>query len=388
MCVVSELADISPDDDLQYAFDTFSWYRHLYQESQIVLTPQTLEATRLNNDTSAARAAALLAEVAAELAEFEEEVQAAISSNKRMGDVSASHKKKVQLNTAKALASEDFVKHYLSGVFKKDAFPAKAIEQWKNFCRDVMMWEELSPTDLALFAIVDFSSHQTYRESLVKKVNTFLNGVDPMITLFFYPAKPKTRSQRRKSTPDASVGGAWSSWGGAALSGGSSDESPSDDGCDGCDGVEDLFAPLPEDLTGRPLKVRRTDGDLHLQLAKDTMAFDQNFTLGAPASRYPVRVAYRQGPGAGRGNERFEQRPACSLLPNHRSEEAPWFASLTALDDREVTIPWCSTGVSVSRAAARAATGPLGSVKDPTSASSARWPEVAKGSGCVWGCAC
>ena len=94
LCVVSELADISPDDDLQYAFDTFSWYRHLYQESQQVLTPQTLEATRLNNDTSAARAAALLAEVAAELAEFEEEVQAAISSNKRTGDVSASHKKK------------------------------------------------------------------------------------------------------------------------------------------------------------------------------------------------------------------------------------------------------------------------------------------------------
>ena len=131
--------------------------------------------------------------------------------------------------------------------------------------------------------------------------------------------------------------------GGAALSGGSSDESPSDDGCDGCDGVEDLIAPLPEDLTGRPLKARRTDGDLHLQLAKDTMAFDQNFTLAAPASRYPVRVAYRQGPGAGRGNERFEQRPACFLLPNHRSEEAPWFAPLTALDDREVIIPWCST---------------------------------------------
>ena len=149
----------------------------------------------------------MLAEVAAELAEFEEEVQAAISSNKRMGDVSAIHKKKVQLNTAKALASADFVQHYLFGVFKEDAFPAKAIEQWKNFCRDVMMWEELSPTDLALVAVVDFSSHQTYRESLVKKVNTFLNGVDPMITLFFYPAKPKTRSQRRKSTPDASVGG-------------------------------------------------------------------------------------------------------------------------------------------------------------------------------------
>ena len=47
LCVVSELADISPDDDLQYAFDTFSWYRHLYQESQQVLTPQTLEAKRL-----------------------------------------------------------------------------------------------------------------------------------------------------------------------------------------------------------------------------------------------------------------------------------------------------------------------------------------------------
>ena len=150
----------------------------------------------------------MLAEVAAELAEFEEEVQAAIPINKHMGDVSASHKKHVQLNTAKALASEDFVKHYLFGVFKKDAFPAKAIEQWKNFCRDVMMWEELSPTDLALFAIVDFSSHQTYRESLVKNVNTFLSGVDPMITLFFYPAKPKTRSQKRRaSTPDASVGG-------------------------------------------------------------------------------------------------------------------------------------------------------------------------------------
>ena len=28
-----------------------------------------------------------------------------------------------------------------------------------------------------------------------------------MITLSFYPAKPKTRSQRRASTPDASVGG-------------------------------------------------------------------------------------------------------------------------------------------------------------------------------------
>ena len=124
-----------------------------------------------------------------------------------------------------------------------------------------------------------------------------------------------------------------------------------------------MFAPLPDDLTGRPLKVRRTDGDLHLQLAKDTMALDQNFTLAAQASRYPVRVAYRQGPGAGRGNERFEQRPACFLLPNHRSEEAPWFASLTALDDREVTIPWYSTGVSVSRVAARAATGPLGSVR-------------------------
>ena len=48
------------------------------------------------------------------------------------------------------------MKHYLFGVFRKDAFPAKAIEQWKDLCRDVMMWEELSPTDLALFAIVEF----------------------------------------------------------------------------------------------------------------------------------------------------------------------------------------------------------------------------------------
>ena len=47
LCVVSELADISPEDESQYAFDTYSWYRHLYQESQQVLTPQTLESMRL-----------------------------------------------------------------------------------------------------------------------------------------------------------------------------------------------------------------------------------------------------------------------------------------------------------------------------------------------------
>ena len=55
LCVVSELADMSPGDEPQYAFDTFSWYRHLYQESQQVLTPQTLESMRLNNDTYVAR---------------------------------------------------------------------------------------------------------------------------------------------------------------------------------------------------------------------------------------------------------------------------------------------------------------------------------------------
>ena len=115
----------------------------------------------------------MLAEVAAELAEFEEEVQAAIPSNKRTGDVSASHKKNVQLNTAKALASADFVQHYLFGVFKKDAFPAKAIEQWKNFCRDVMMWEELSPTDLALFAIVDFLPTRRTVNPLLKRSTHF-----------------------------------------------------------------------------------------------------------------------------------------------------------------------------------------------------------------------
>ena len=115
----------------------------------------------------------MLAEVAAELAEFEEVVQAAITSNKHMGDVSASHKEKVQLNTATALASKDFVKHYLFGVFKKDAFPAKAIEQWKNFCRDVMMWEELSPTDLALFAIVDFLPTRRTVNSLLKRSTPF-----------------------------------------------------------------------------------------------------------------------------------------------------------------------------------------------------------------------
>ena len=46
------------------------------------------------------------------------------------------------------------------------------------------------------------------------------------------------RSQRRASMPD---GGGLGPVGGAALSGGSSDESPSDDGCDGCDGVDKSF---------------------------------------------------------------------------------------------------------------------------------------------------
>ena len=50
-----------------------------------------------------------------------------------MGDDSACHRKKAQANTARALASKDFMKHHLFGLFKKDAFPSNAIEQWKNF---------------------------------------------------------------------------------------------------------------------------------------------------------------------------------------------------------------------------------------------------------------
>ena len=65
------------------------------------------------------------------------------------------------------------MKHYLFGVFKEDAFPAKAIEQWKDFCRDVMMWEELSPTDLALFAIVDFLPTRRTVNPLLKRSTHF-----------------------------------------------------------------------------------------------------------------------------------------------------------------------------------------------------------------------
>ena len=42
------------------------------------------------------------------------------------------------------------------------------------------------------------------------------------------------------------------------------------------------------ELTERPMKIRRTEAELHVQLAGDFMAIDQGLALEAPNSWTPV----------------------------------------------------------------------------------------------------
>ena len=384
---LKELPDIQPEDLVLYASETFIWFRHLASESQQALAPQSMEAKRLKAECSAAKSAALLAEAEAELHEFDAELAAAAENIQRAEGAMSGHRARVAANTRTALASEDFNQHYRFVSCKKDEFPGKALEQWKRFKRDVLMWSDLEPTELAVAFIADFDSFHTFRPSLVKDFHTFLSGADPMVGILFPAMSARIVGRSRASTVVSGAAASETDTQAVGLSLESSEDSDEDDDDD--DDLEPpATVPLPEDLSGRPVKIRRTEADEYLQFARDSMALEQQLCLASPDLWYPIRFTFRQGPTEVRGKEKFEIRPAHVLLPNVRLEGTPWYFSLPALEQREVLAPDYPVGVLTTKKAARAAAGPPGSAKIQSASTrryQTRWQKGPAGSGVLLG---
>ena len=135
---------MQPDDVVQYACDTLAWFRHLRAESEKHSTPQSVEAKRLKAESAAAKAAVIIAEAQAEIAEMhserKREIDAAVEEcRKQMADEFTS--KEVTL----AKEAETKLRQELAAATQKAKIAAD------NFRRDLEIAESKSAAVLAAF---------------------------------------------------------------------------------------------------------------------------------------------------------------------------------------------------------------------------------------------
>jgi hypothetical protein len=262
---------------------------------------ETLEQTRLRAETAFHRSASWVAGLEAEVSEFQMSITEARKSEKEKQAMIRARHARMQQNSLEALSSDRFTARYGFVRCRQQTFAQQAVDASKAFVKAASLLEDTSIANIAVLTIVDYAAQGTQNDHFTDQIATMVSGLPAGPVLVFYPEVASDEYARKiKASPKKSF---------SEDPPATSDEEDAD--AEGST-VGSTVQGLPIAGTGRPLKIRRTESSMWVQLTKDKEEVRRKLGRSNFEVRYPLPLAVRQGPNK---QQSFVVRDAFLLMP-------------------------------------------------------------------------